>query len=271
MVVVLVAIAGTFLLVAAQADRLAAKKTAKKPIKHAHHLVTKKPVVKKPVKKPVVKQPATAQAASLQPLQITAFPSSTFDFNDTTSTDKVNNRSSSSQRINYHIAIAPGVSRVQADNAVNVALSQLGTAERPSNSNCVANNRYHNVVPGYGCAPWCAYFLSWVWQKAGVNIPTLGYTGYIHDWGVSHGLWHAAGSSYTPRPGDAVLFSGYVHTSMVIAENDGKITLIAGNWNNKVQVQRSDNNLNSDYPANFTADESNGVKYHIYGYVSPQI
>jgi hypothetical protein len=57
----------------------------------------------------------------------------------------------------------------------------------------------------YGpCEEWCALFATWVWQQAGVPIPSLAFTGAVFDWAASNtGVLSPTAS---PVPGDAVLY-----------------------------------------------------------------
>ena len=57
----------------------------------------------------------------------------------------------------------------------------------------------------YGpCEPWCALFATWVWQHAGIPVPTLAFVGDVYTWAASHTAvippW------VTPAPGDLVLY-----------------------------------------------------------------
>lgn len=70
---------------------------------------------------------------------------------------------------------------------------------------------YHetgNNINKFGPAgqPWCAYFATDMWRKAGVNIPNYGFTGDVYRWGQEHGKAYGAGSLKQARPGDVLLF-----------------------------------------------------------------
>jgi alkylation response protein AidB-like acyl-CoA dehydrogenase len=75
---------------------------------------------------------------------------------------------------------------------------------RPGSSAC-GNGNYSEE--------WCANFAAWAWRMAGVSF-TYAYTSgdingaaaSFYQWGADHGSWHAAGSGYTPQPGDAVIY-----------------------------------------------------------------
>ena len=54
------------------------------------------------------------------------------------------------------------------------------------------------------CEPWCALFATWAWQRAGVPIGRLAFTGWIYNWAASN--TYVLGRKATAKPGDAVLF-----------------------------------------------------------------
>jgi hypothetical protein len=128
-----------------------------------------------------------------------------------------------------------GLGSVPASEAapliVEVARSQLGVHEQPPGSNCTV----------YGpCEPWCALFATWVWRHAGVDIPSLGFSGAIYSWARAHG--HVYSPAVTPRPGWAALFgsgpataASSLHVGIVesVIAND-EITLINGNFADSV-------------------------------------
>ena len=57
----------------------------------------------------------------------------------------------------------------------------------------------------YGpCEAWCALFATWVWQHAGVAVPTFAFVGDIYTWAASHTA--VLSPSAMPAPGDLVLY-----------------------------------------------------------------
>jgi len=54
------------------------------------------------------------------------------------------------------------------------------------------------------CEVWCALFATWVWQRAGIPVGRLPFTGSIYDWAAAS--TYVLGPKQTPKPGDAVLF-----------------------------------------------------------------
>jgi CHAP domain len=110
---------------------------------------------------------------------------------------------------------------------VQVARTQLGLHEQPLRSNC---------TPYGPCESWCALFVTWVWRHAGVDIPSLAFSGAVYDWAIRHARVYPPTAH--PRPGWAALFgSGPQDTStslhVAIVDNllpGGEITLINGNF-----------------------------------------
>ena len=122
-------------------------------------------------------------------------------------------------------------SRASANKIKKMARSQLGYHEGPGNQN------------KYGpTGPWCANFATWVWQKSGVDIGILPFTGDVYHWGQDHGLAYgkhnldAATARRRPavrhRAGQPV--DQHAHRVVESVHGD-KVTLIEGNSSDKVQ------------------------------------
>jgi hypothetical protein len=87
----------------------------------------------------------------------------------------------------------------------------------------------------YGpCEAWCSLFATWVWQQAGVPVPSYAFTGYLYDWAQSNtGVLPPYAA---PLPGDAVLYgtgpwstATSVHVGLVAQVwPDGAIVTIEG-------------------------------------------
>ena len=149
-----------------------------------------------------------------------------------------------------------------AQRIVQVARTQLGVHERPPGSNCTV----------YGpCEPWCALFVTWVWRRAGIEIPSLGFSGAIYSWAQGHTRVYSA--SATPQPGWAALFgSGPANAGtslhVGIVENvlpDDEITLINGNFADSVM------RTGPCHPADAQRSGAGGCEEPgpIYAYASP--
>lgn len=108
-------------------------------------------------------------------------------------------------------------------------------------------------------APWCAWFVSWVYREAGYEFkdPPAGSDGNIPSvanlirWFQQHGIQFDAngtqfdannreiGSGYKPQPGDVIMYDDSVHTGIVVKVNGDEIETIEGNTS-------SDNNFNAN-------------------------
>jgi hypothetical protein len=115
---------------------------------------------------------------------------------------------------------------------VRVARSQLGVTENPIGSNC---SRYGP------CEEWCALFVAWVWQRAGIEMEggtaPYAYSGSFYGWAKEHG-GRVLPPSATPSPGDAVLYgrgpTSSDHVGIVESVLGGEITTIEGNYDDRV-------------------------------------
>jgi hypothetical protein len=115
---------------------------------------------------------------------------------------------------------------------VRVARSQLGVTESPIGSNCTR----------YGpCEEWCALFVAWVWQHAGIEMAggtaPFAYSGSFYGWVKEHG-GRVLPAGATPSPGDAVLYgwgpTASEHVGIVESVLGGEITTIDGNFDDRV-------------------------------------
>src|SRR5450755_2886296 len=107
---------------------------------------------------------------------------------------------------------------------VDAAKSQVGYQDDPSGTYCNKFTAYWGAGTSCGNGnsqeEWCADFAAWTWQQAGVSF-TFGYdsgdingaAASFYTWAAAHGTWHAAGSGYTPQPGDAVIYGLVADTS----------------------------------------------------------
>jgi hypothetical protein len=118
------------------------------------------------------------------------------------------------------------------------------TFSRPASNSRIVNLAASQVAgdpyPGYFCNPygpceaWCALFVTWVWGRSGVPIPSLSFVGDIYAWAVAH-TWVRA-PWQRPSPGDAVLYGTgpqnvftAVHTGIVAQVwPDGAIDTVEG-------------------------------------------
>lgn len=165
------------------------------------------------------------------------------------------------------------MAETKRDKIIRIARSQIGISEFPANSNKVIYNTWiygkevfdgdkkfpNGIVSHY---PWCGAFVSWVFNEAGLALPTIdlkkGFVGcpfavdHVDKWGTI---------VKTPMQGDVVFYAwdGYKnihsikHTGIFDCDNGDKkkFTAIEGNTSLKNDsnggsvMQRSDRNYSS--------------------------
>ncbi len=93
---------------------------------------------------------------------------------------------------------------------------------------------YHGVNNDYWNAPshpelWCADFLTYTWQQAGINIPHISYVPNLESWARSSQRWFANDIAH-PHVGDAVIY-GSSHTDIVVQVfSNGSVVSVDGDW-----------------------------------------
>ena len=142
-----------------------------------------------------------------------------------------------------------------AGSIVSIAESQVGVQAR-------------GTCQPYGpCEEWCSLFATWVWQRAGVRVPSIGFSGAFYEWAAGHtGVYPA---DAPPQPGWAVFFgsgpqtaSSSVHVAIVESVlPDGEITIINGNFAGRV--------MRTGPCAPAAAQAGCGAPGPIYGYATP--
>jgi hypothetical protein len=124
-----------------------------------------------------------------------------------------------------------------AQGIINAARGEIGNGEQPPGSNNTKYGKWFGINP----APWCAMFVDYVANKAGVGklIPhTASAPGMASAFG---GRYHSGGRGI--QPGDVPFFSnggGISHVGLVEKVNGGSVGTIEGNHTSFVQrVARS--------------------------------
>ncbi|MEU8108228.1 CHAP domain-containing protein [Nonomuraea muscovyensis] len=158
------------------------------------------------------------------------------------------------------VVSAPAVpqrpTQLTAQSLLQVAESQVGVKENaagggtPFHSWYMSSQRAAETVTrdggnvrAYANAPWCAMFVSWVGEKAGLR-QTVGWDAYTVTWAK----WFKANRRWgpTPKQGAVVYFSwngggidSIDHMGLVKKDNgDGTISTIEGNTGNGRVEQR---------------------------------
>ncbi|HHU09228.1 MAG TPA: CHAP domain-containing protein [Intrasporangiaceae bacterium] len=97
----------------------------------------------------------------------------------------------------------PGRGSGPASRVLSIAAAQIGTVEKPRNSNRVP---YWSVKPEWNGSPWCAAFVRWCLLEARMGkIPPIAnpyYVPYVESWARTAKRFVTT----DPRPGDFVIF-----------------------------------------------------------------
>ncbi|GAT69525.1 amidase [Planomonospora sphaerica] len=147
--------------------------------------------------------------------------------------------------------------RVTADDLLKIAEEQIGITENTDGGGTkfqdwyVTSQRAKETVErdggnvnAYANAPWCAMFVSWVGEQAGIR-PTVGWDAYTVTWAKWFQDNERWGSKATPgavvyfdwKKGESIY--GIDHMALVKKDNgDGTITTIEGNTGNGKVEQR---------------------------------
>lgn len=121
----------------------------------------------------------------------------------------------------------------QAQDIVGVAQTQVGYYE--------GSNGYTKYGDWYGLpnSDWCAMFVSWCANQAGVDtntFPSFALCSAGCDWFMSQGRFHYSGS-YTPQAGDLIFYASYgniYHVGLVTGSDGYNVYSIEGNYNEAV-------------------------------------
>jgi hypothetical protein len=119
-----------------------------------------------------------------------------------------------------------------AADIIRVARTQVGTHESPAGSNEVKYATWYGLPRN----PWCAMFVSWVFDQAGHPLEIQSKKGYCYcpsavDYFKRHGMFHTTGPF---QPGDIIFFdwegAGIAdHTGIVVHDDGVTIKTIEGN------------------------------------------
>jgi hypothetical protein len=135
------------------------------------------------------------------------------------------------------IANAAAISPLRG-RIVAIAEGQVGYRTSPSATYCNKYSAYW-VSGANDCAnanrdeQWCADFAAWAWKMAGVAVTYQYISGDLnsssasfYEWGVANGTWHAAGSGYTPLPGDVAVYG--LNVSQLVAQHVAVVVSYSG-------------------------------------------
>ena len=100
--------------------------------------------------------------------------------------------------------------------------------------------------------PWCADFVSWVYNSAGNKNKNPASQGWripgvatLKEYFEEEDRWHDKESGSIPEVGDVIIYDGGIfgqHTNIVVSVYYDEITTIGGNENGKIMMHRIDYN-----------------------------
>lgn len=110
---------------------------------------------------------------------------------------------------------------------IRVARGEIGDKEEGPDRGPLLQKYYRGAGGSNGQA-WCAYFVTWVLDQAGIKVTRQGLVAALRSEMESKFEYFARGAK-DPQPGDVFFEDGRSHTGIVIAVNGDKITVIEGN------------------------------------------
>ena len=147
------------------------------------------------------------------------------------------------------LSVIYGTPIENSNDVVTIALSQVGQ---------VGGEPYWRWYGFDSRVEWCAIFVSWVMNQAGVDesiMPKFAVVSTGANWFKAIGSWH--GKEYKPKPGDIIFFDW---------ENDGRINHVGiVEYSDDEYVYTIEGNSNGDTCRQKQYSLSNNV---IYGYGS---
>jgi len=159
-------------------------------------------------------------------------------------------------RENNMLMPIPEEPRGDIKRMIDVALKQVGYHER-NGDGALGRGNHTKFGAWYGMdgQPWCAMFVSWAADQAGLLgnvVPKHAYTPTGAKAYMQKGLYAPRESGYTPREGDSIYFfskaKGRIgHVGIVIGYDPEtqRVYTVEGNTNNAVRIRHYD--INSTY------------------------
>lgn len=121
----------------------------------------------------------------------------------------------------------------KGDEVVRIALDEVGVLEQPLGSNTGTRVKQYQATTSLGGTgwPWCAAFVEWCWERAGVPTDICDpYTGTFAA------RAKASGQVGAPRPGAAIIWPG-THVELLVspATSPGVWHCVGGNVSDGVR------------------------------------
>ncbi len=122
-----------------------------------------------------------------------------------------------------------GGGTVDGNKIVQIASAEINHCESPLGSDSGPDIDYYFTDMGWTPGlPWCAAFVSWVYDKAGYSVPrTMGAVATLEYPNISV---YDLGGSVDPAPGDIIVRDANGgHVGLVKSYSNGTLTVIEGN------------------------------------------
>lgn len=186
-----------------------------------------------------------------------------------TTVDGVHYNNTTYKAIHQYVQKVLGSGATQNSTSLRTKLLQIAQAEvgtKESGINSVKYNDWYYGRHVSGSAyPWCAVFVSWCANQAGMLntfIPKTASCSNGMSWYSNKG-WYKKRGSYTPQAGDIIYFGGGSHTGIVKSCDGSKVYTIEGNSSNS--VKENSYSIDSSYISGYGAYEGAGVAGNLSG------
>lgn len=133
------------------------------------------------------------------------------------------------QLFGINIFSVSAIEQNNIDKLVEIAKNEVGYFET-TYSDGSFYSKYGDWY-GYPNEPWCAMFVSWCANKAGISssvIPKFSSCNKGREWFVNKCLWRTK-DAYTPKSGDIIFLNNCTHVGIVEKYIDGTVFTVEGN------------------------------------------
>ncbi len=133
------------------------------------------------------------------------------------------------QMFMLNISSVNAVEKSNVEKIVEIAKNEIGYFET-TYSDGSFYSKYGDWY-GYPNQPWCAMFVSWCANQAGISsnvIPKFSSCNKGREWFANKDLWRTK-DNYSPKAGDIVFLNNCTHVGIVEKYDDGIVYTIEGN------------------------------------------
>lgn len=168
------------------------------------------------------------------------------------------------------LSIIPDGISASRKQVLELAKNEIGNKEIPDGSNWGAEVRKYLEYCGFGPAPWCAMFVTWVIGNALKIIPwksKIAHVATLYNTCKKLGMSHSVSSGYKPRPGDLFIMvhgdnTGHIGIISRVSENCKQLNVIEGNSGNRVALRTRTVGANDHVGyINYLSDENSSYDF----------